>query len=308
VAPTTAPAALPTGVTTSVETDPYPFGVTVAFDRVWVTSHDGDSVNVIDPVTNQVTRTVGLAVQPGSVVSGAGSIWVQSRTDDSLFRIDPETYDVTTIDLPGVGSLTCSIAFAHGLVWAATVGNAESSGTVFQVDPATGTVATRTHVDGFPCGWVSMGKAEWTAVEDGLVHLVPGNHAAKIVPFEESRPSTWLVGALGGQLYVLTSDGMLGSQVLRVDESGKVTGRMVTHSDLLFALVSNDEGLWFWSDGTDEILVVDPRSLKFSDQGTLRTGEVVVDPGMPLTALWLPDSDNSAVVKIDPGTFLQPAA
>ena len=308
VAPTTAPAALPPGVTTSVETDPYPFGVTVAFDRVWVTSHDGDSVNVIDPVTNQVTRTIGLAVQPGSVVSGGDSIWVQSRTDDSIFRIDPDSYDVTTLDLPGVGGLTCTIGFGQGRVWAATVGESENDGTIFEIDPATGKVATKMHVEGFPCGWTSLGKAEWTTVDQGLVKLVPGRGTAKIVPFEESRPSTRLVGALDGQLYLLASDGMLGSEVFRVDSSGATTGKMVTHSDSLLSLISNDDGLWFWSNGTDEILVMDPQTLKFSDQGTLRTGEVVVDPDMSLAELWLPDSDNSAVVKLDPGTFLQPAA
>ena len=286
-------------------TDPYPFGVTVAFDRVWVTSHDGNAVDVVDPVTDQVTRTIGLEVQPGSVVSGGGSIWVQSRTDDSLYRIDPDTYEATTIALPGIADSACTIAFAHGLVWAATA-NESGNGTIFEVDPATGDVATRVHLKGFPCGWASLGNAEWTIVDDGLVRLIPGREQAEIVPVDGVRGEAWLTGAVDGLLYVNGSDGMLGSEVFRVDPSGAVTGKLVTHSDLLQSLVANEEGIWFSSNGTDDILVMDPGTMKFGMEGTLATGEVVPDPTMELTDLWLPDADNTAVVHVDPEAFLRP--
>ena len=302
------PTALPAGLSAVVGTDPYPFGVTYAFDRVWVTSHDGNSVNAIDPVAEQVVRTVGLSVQPGSVVSGGGFIWVQSRTDATIARIDPATYEMTTVTLNETDDLTCSIAFAHGLVWAATVGESEDDGTIYQIDPATSSVVATVPVKGFPCGWAPMGDGVWTAFEDGVIEVVPGRDKARIVPVEGFRGLTWLAAADAGRLYVTSTDGMIGTNVYRLTTSGKVTGTLHRASDTLLVVEIADPGIWFTSYGTDDVLVMDPVTMELAAQGTLDTGEVVPDPTMGLDQLWLPDASRTAVVHIDAAEFLKPAA
>ncbi|HXJ63062.1 MAG TPA: hypothetical protein VNN79_04850 [Actinomycetota bacterium] len=305
--PSTAP--LPRGVTTMVGTDPYPFGVTVAFGRVWVSAHDAYSVDVIDPVTRQTVRTVGLKFQPGSVVSGGGSIWVQSRTDVSLVRIDPDTYATTTVRLGRSGDMACTIAFGHGLVWAAAGNAAGTGGTVFEIRPSDGTVAARVHVDGFPCSWASLGDHEWTAIDGGLVELTPGKATARVIPVGRLGGSMpWLAGAVDGRLIVTTPDDRFGTVVLRLRPSGTAESVLHRPNDQLLVLDVSHAGVWFASNGTDQVLVMDPDTMRIRGRGTLATGEVTPDPTMDPNELWLPDSADTAVVHVDPGSFLRTAA
>jgi streptogramin lyase len=294
-------------VSAIVGTDPYPFGVTYAFDRVWVTSHDGNSVNAIDPDAGQVVRTVGLSVQPGAVVAGGDSIWVQSRTDATIARIDPATYEMTTITLNETDDLTCDIAFAHGLIWAASVGEREGDATIFEIDPATSSVVAEVPVKGFPCGWVSRGEAEWTATDEGLLELQPRHDTARFVPVKELRWGGWLATA-DGKFFAVSTDGTLGSIVYRLTPAGKVTGQLHRATDALGIVHVEDPGIWLTSFGTDDVLVMDPETMKMTAKGTLDTGEVVPDTTMGLDQLWLPDASRTAVVHIDPADFLQPAA
>jgi len=295
------------GLKASVATDPYPFGTTVAFGKVWVTTHDGQSLQVIDPVTDQVVRTVGLAVQPGSVVSGGGSIWVQSRTDNTLIRVNPATFATTVVRLGGSGSPTCSIAFGNGFVWVASAPNSglENRGTVLRVQPSTGLVAARIPVRGFPCGFASLGGEEWTATPGGLVGISVRSDAVREVQVPQFRKAmAWLDGAVGGHLFVHVQPNALSSVFYRIDPStGTVTGVLQRPSDSLILLEVGATEIWFNSNGTDEVLVVDPATMRVAATGTLNTGEVVPDPTMKPTELWLPTGEGT-VVNIDPSTFL----
>ncbi len=302
------PIPLPRGQTASVETDPYPFGVTVAFGKVWVTSHDGQSLQAIDPVTDQIVRTVGLTVQPGSVVSGAGWIWVQSRTDNTLIRVDPTTFATKVIRLGGSGSPTCSIAFGHGFVWVATAPSSDlgTRGVISRVQPSTGLVAARIPVRGFPCGFASVGAEEWTATPHGVVGMSVGSDAVHEVPVPQFQNGlAWLGGAVGGHLFVAVgASGGFSTVVYRIDPSkGTVTGILHRPSDNLIPLEVATTGIWFNSDGSDQILVVDPATMRVTAMGSLDTGEVITDPTMKPTELWLPDQPGN-VVNIDPAAFL----
>jgi hypothetical protein len=139
-----------------------------------------------------------------------------------------------------------------------------------------------------------------------LVRLVPGEAAAHLVRVPELQGADpLLVGAVGGQLYLDGSDGSLGSRLYRARASGAITGSLHRPTDQLLPLVVDDSGLWFSSNGTDMVLVADPRSMRITGTGILTTGEVVPDPTMSLDELWLPDADATAVVKIDPAEFLR---
>lgn len=63
-----------------------PLASTVAGGQLWVPNIDSDTVSVIDPATNAVTRTEPAGPDPIAIVATAGSAWVTSELDGDLWR------------------------------------------------------------------------------------------------------------------------------------------------------------------------------------------------------------------------------
>jgi DNA-binding SARP family transcriptional activator/DNA-binding beta-propeller fold protein YncE len=93
-----------------------------------------NSVAVIDPATNRVTRTLQTGIRPGPVAAAPGSIWVGNLDDSSLTRIDTAASAVAgTTPLPATPT---ALAVGGGSVWAMNA----RLGTLYRVHPQFETV------------------------------------------------------------------------------------------------------------------------------------------------------------------------
>jgi YVTN family beta-propeller protein len=89
----------------------------------------GNSVAVIDPMTNTIVAEIPIGARPSGIAAGDGSIWVGNRDDNTLLRIDPRSRKV--IRTIGLSVEPRQIAIAAQSVWVAS----SAGEAVLRVDP-----------------------------------------------------------------------------------------------------------------------------------------------------------------------------
>src|SRR3954469_19095834 len=226
-----------------------PSAVVATKDTVWVTNNDDDSVSRIDIATGQVSQTSDVGSSPAAVAAGGGSIWVANSGAGTISRIDPDTGRIRQTIKAGSGP--SGLAFDHGVLWVvdttggglfrihpgdgagtaelvARVGvgptsvaargdqlwvSSSGSGTVVQVDPATGDVLPPVNVGNDPRGIALVGDSLWVTNNlDGTVTRV--SLATKAT--ETTRVGAGPVAVAGSQnaIWVAANDGRT---VTRID-------------------------------------------------------------------------------------------
>lgn len=135
-----------------------------------------NSVAVIDPDTNRVTRTIPVGVRPGAIADGAGAVWVANLDDGSLSRIDRETSTVVrNVPLPATPD---DVATGAAAVWVVN----GRLGTLYRVDPAFGRVTDALRLGERAVTFTDGG----VAVEPGSVWAAFGD--STLARVESSRP------------------------------------------------------------------------------------------------------------------------
>ena len=81
---------------------------------LWTVDYDADVVDLIDPGTGTLTRTIPVGKGPTGIAAGFGSVWVASE-DGTVDRIDPETASVAA-SIPVRGTPE-DVATGAGRVW-----------------------------------------------------------------------------------------------------------------------------------------------------------------------------------------------
>jgi streptogramin lyase len=128
---------------------------------VWVASGD-DTVTRIDAATGRAHRARVRVADPGGIAAGAGSIWVTSRADGTVTRIDPETLRASGEPVP-VGAQPGDVATGAGGVWVANT----DDGTVTRIDAASGKPAGTTDVAAYQVLGLTFGEGGvWVAKTD----------------------------------------------------------------------------------------------------------------------------------------------
>ncbi|WP_022727517.1 Vgb family protein [Fodinicurvata sediminis] len=105
----------------------------VTYDGRYVWFAVGDRLNVLDPKSGKVERSIEAAAQAGTAFDGRHLFQIAG---DRIQKIDPETGGVlTTIPAPGEGG-NSGLAWAEGMLW---VGQHQGH-RIHQVDPDTGEI------------------------------------------------------------------------------------------------------------------------------------------------------------------------
>jgi glutamine cyclotransferase len=161
------------------EYDPFP-GVTqiggVTFDgrHVWFAS--GDRLNVLDPESGLIVRTIETAAHAGTAFDGRHIFQIVER---HIHKIDPKTGAVlATIPAPGNGG-DSGMAWAEGSLW---VGQHRER-KIHQVDPETGRVLRTLESNRFVTGvsWVdgALWHGTWEGEESELRRIDPQTGAVQ---------------------------------------------------------------------------------------------------------------------------------
>lgn len=143
-----------------------------AYEAIWVTNYDANTVTRIDPTTNQITAVIDVGGGPVGLAAGAGSIWVANRGGESISRIDPATNQVTaTITVPLAGSAIQRVRpwVIDGSDDALWVTDENGGNALYRIDPVTNTVVGTLMT---PAGNVVVGEdGIWVAVAPERVIL-----------------------------------------------------------------------------------------------------------------------------------------
>jgi YVTN family beta-propeller protein len=107
---------------TVLQTGILPGPVAKGAGSIWVGNLEDRSLTRIDPVANQVVKTIALRARPTAVAFGRGAVWVVDGQLGTLVRVDPDFDTVTdTISLwtPSTKYQGAGADVGEGAVWAA---------------------------------------------------------------------------------------------------------------------------------------------------------------------------------------------
>ncbi|MBU0584946.1 MAG: PQQ-binding-like beta-propeller repeat protein [Alphaproteobacteria bacterium] len=131
-------------------------GVTFDGRHVWFAS--GDRLNVLDPDSGEIVRTIDAAADAGTAFDGRHIFQI---AENRIQKIDPQTGKIlSAIPAPGGGG-DSGLAWAEGTLW---VGQHRGS-KIYQVDPETGAILRAIDSNRFVTGvsWVDgeLWHATW---------------------------------------------------------------------------------------------------------------------------------------------------
>lgn len=172
-------------------------GVTFDGRHVWFAS--GDRLNVLDPDSGEIVRTIDAAADAGTAFDGRHIFQI---AENRIQKIDPKTGRIlSTIPAPG-GGCNSGLAWAEGTLW---VGQHRGS-KIYQVDPETGAILRSIDSNRFVTGvsWVNgeLWHATWDS--DGSDIRRVDAETGEVLELVEMPPDTGVSGMESdgaGQLY-----------------------------------------------------------------------------------------------------------
>jgi len=143
-------------------------GVTYDGRNVWLAA--GDKLNVVDPESGKLLRSIDVASHAGTAFDGR---YLFQIAENRIHKIDPQTGRVlATIPAPGGGG-DSGLAWAEGTLW---VGEYRSR-KIHQIDPDTGAILRTIESNRFVTGvtWVQgeLWHATWEGEESELRRIDP---------------------------------------------------------------------------------------------------------------------------------------
>jgi glutamine cyclotransferase len=133
-------------------------GVTYDGQHVWFAS--GDKLNVFDPSSGKVLRTIAAVAHAGTAFDGR---YVYQIAEDRIQKLDPHTGTVlATIPAPGGGG-DSGLAWAEGALW---VGHYRER-KIYQIDPDTGAILRSIETNRFVTGVTWVDDELWHGTWEG---------------------------------------------------------------------------------------------------------------------------------------------
>ena len=143
-------------------------GVTYDGRQVWFAS--GEKLNVLDPASGRILRSIDVAAHAGTAFDGRHLYQI---AEDRIQKIDPDTGGVlATIPAPGGGG-DSGLAWAEGTLWVGRYRERK----IYQVDPGTGAILRTMESNRFVTGvtWVDgeLWHGTWEGDESDLRRVDP---------------------------------------------------------------------------------------------------------------------------------------
>ena len=174
------------------------FGLIRVLEPEGLPGIDANSVGLIDPAGERITKQIPVGKSPTAVTEGGGSVWIANAADGTVTRVDRRRDEQVRIP---VGGAPAALAFGGGSLWVADSDGRE----VLQVDPGADKVVARYEVGNAPRALAATTGAVWVASGvDGRIRridLTSGRVARRAIPVG-ANPSAIAAGAgatLGGE-------------------------------------------------------------------------------------------------------------
>jgi serine/threonine protein kinase len=226
-----------------------PTGVAVGGGAVWAIHLDDNTISKLDPRTNTVAAT-GSAPGPKAVAFGADSVWVLDGDGRTVAQLDPRS--ATQLGIVVVPSSSDLLAFGSGAVWTAS----PLTGLVARVNPKSLSVSGSTRVP------ARRGALKGIAAGDGAVWVSASDIVAEQYALFRIKPESAKIvaklplrlGALGigvghGAVWVANP---LGDTVSQIETSTNRVVRRIRVGRDPIAVAAGKDGVWVtnYRDGT----------------------------------------------------------
>ena len=143
-------------------------GVTYDGQNIWFAA--GQKLNVLDPASGEILRSIDVAADAGTAFDGH---YLFQLAEDRIEKIDPQTGRiVATIPAPGGGG-DSGLAWAEGTLWVGQYRGRK----IYQIDPETGAILRTVESNRFVTGvtWVEgkLWHGTWEDDESELRRVDP---------------------------------------------------------------------------------------------------------------------------------------
>jgi streptogramin lyase len=247
------------GRTVGISLPAEPWAIAAGEGAVWALARDGSTVYRISPATNRVSGHVELGAPGVYLWALAGAVWVADDADSTLIRVDPVGLRVSARLAAGDGP--SGLAFDGTYLW--LVSHRENS--LDRIEPATN-VVTRVATALSPPDTsaaervAALGGSLWITGR-GLDLLQRSSTGAPLGSVEVG-PAAMDVVSDGSSLWTAAfttaaarrGDPVAG-ELLRVDSSGQVAGRIAATRRLFVNGLAADGGALWVYDGVAGLLV-----------------------------------------------------
>jgi YVTN family beta-propeller protein len=252
-----------------------------------------NSVAVIDPETNKVVADVAVGERPGPAAFGGGGVWIGNLDDSTLSRINPKTREVErTIPMQHV--FPSDIAAGEGGVWVADGPDNAVVRVSPDVNDVVDTVGTN-RCSGYDAAIAVGGGAVWFVCSVGIVQIDPGSNHAHRWRYLGLAPRAITVGL--GAVWVSNAD----NTVSRIrPRTHKV--ETLTVADDPRGIVTGYGAVWVSAFGADAIsrLAAAPEEGSRIGSESIRVGDGPVDVAVGADGVWVANSRDGTVSRIDP--------
>jgi YVTN family beta-propeller protein len=256
-----------------------------------------NSVAVIDPGRNAVTRAIAVGARPGDISTGAGGVWVANLDDDSVSKIDPRAARV--VSTWSTGKSVDGLTTAGGAVW--TLDGPDA--TALRIDPNFGQVVKRTPLGKAPGGTSTARPSPIGAAPNAVWAATGSAGVARIAMSSGDVTGTASLGnepagiADGAGATWVADD--LDDTVSRIDRAGVVTGATaVGHT--ASAIAVGAAGVWVADTADAKVTRLDPATGAATDTIDVGAGPSGIAVGAG--AVWVANSLDGTVSRIDPQT------
>ena len=295
------PSAQPAPATPSPEPAP---AAPVASPTLAITT---DSIQRIDPNTNELVATIEVPAGPAELAVAGGSVWAANGDENKLFRIDPKRNAIVqTIQGPGYPA---SLTSGAGHLWAVN----PIDGIVTELDPSTGAViGTVALPPGGPVAATFARAGEsglwlsWATGGGNAVHVDPRSKRATAVQigpallvqindFAPAGPETLWV-------YAPSSSNPLQLAVYEVDprEPDLSQAEEAPVGTYIGTLAADAKGVWATDFDGDEVVHVDRGTRRVDRRVTVGSAPLWITVG--LGSVWVANTNDGSVSRIDIAT------
>ncbi len=242
------------------------FGLAASGGSIWAGGLAIGDVLRIDPASGKVTQRISVGARVFNLAAAPGAIWAVANLSSTATRIDSHTGRITAT--VRVGSGPYDVAWGFGSAW---VSNA-SDGTVSRI---TGRRIVKTIKVGVePNGLAAFGRYVWVTDHTAgkLVRVDPRTN--KVTASLALPGADWVTG-LRGSLYVSQET----SVVTRVDvDSLRILGHAKVGRNPLGSAVRDGHELWVPCIDSNEIVVLDPSTMRLERRLPVGKGPILVLP------------------------------
>jgi YVTN family beta-propeller protein len=241
----------------TLDVGPEPTGVAVGDGAVWAIQQGANRISKIDPRTDSIVAT-GSAPGPKSVAVGGGSVWVVNA-DGTVTQLDAGTgANVHTVAIPSAANLAELVAYGVGATWALSPLNSA----VARINPLSGTVGAT-----IPLA-VTTGAARAIATGDRAVwvsssNTLTGDYRLSRIDSASNRVVATVRLDLGAQGLAVMDGSIwvannLGGTVSRVSAATNRLVRVVHVGKDPVAVATGDGSVWVANARDGTVSRIDP--------------------------------------------------